>query len=81
MKKALAEPVVLGAVRLAPTTELAGLAELAEVTDEGERLELLAHIARTIAAEDAERAHIRALRAAPPETLPLRRREPERRSA
>lgn len=83
MKKQLAQPVSLGAVRLAPTTELAGLADLAVTTDEDARLELLCDLARTIAAEDEVRDHIRSLRSAAAGTAPLPQRQvrAERRSA
>ena len=83
MKKQLAQPVVLGSVRLAPTTELAGLADLAAAPDEESRLALLCEIARTIEAEDRVRDHIRSLRAPAASTSPLPQRgqRAERRSA
>lgn len=88
MQKQLAQPVSLGSVavgsvRLAPTTELAGLADLAVTTDDDARLALLCEIARSIAAEDAVRDHIRSLRSAAAGTAPLpqRRVRAERRSA
>jgi hypothetical protein len=79
----LVQPVELGSHRLAPTTELAGLADLARTTDEGERLRLICEIAAAIKAEDQIRDHIRALRSAEAGTpLPSRRpAAPQRRSA
>jgi hypothetical protein len=79
----LAQPVVLGSQRLAPTTELAGLADLARLTDDDERLQLICEIAAAIKAEDQVRDHIRALRAVEAGTpLPSRRpTAPQRRSA
>lgn len=59
----LAEPVEYGDVRLAPTTELAGLAELALATDDEDRIATLARVARAIRSEDAARAHMARLRA------------------
>ncbi len=73
--KQLAQPVVLGSVRLAPTTELAGLADLAATDDDDARLLLLCEIARTIAAEDRVRDHIRALRTGAAGSAPLPRRQ------
>lgn len=83
MKRELAQPVVLGSMRLAPTTELAGLADLAATSDDDTRLALLCEIARTIEAEDRVREHIRSLRAPSPAVPPLPQRaiRPERRSA
>ena len=83
MKKHLAQPVMVGSMRLAPTTELAGLADLAATTDHDERLALICDIARTIDAEDRVRDHIRSLRnpSVAPRSLPQRRSTPERRSA
>ena len=77
MQQLLEQPVEYGDVRLAPTTELAGLAELAEVRDDQVRLATLCRIAGTIRAEDearAERTRLRGLAdqdALP--TLPRRR--------
>ena len=75
MKQLLDRPVEYGAVRLAPTSELAGLAELAELRDHRERLDAIMRIASTIRAEDEVRDQIDRLRqgadAAP--ALPRRR--------
>ncbi len=71
----LTRPVEYGDVLLAPTTELAGLAELSAVHDHDERVEALLRIAQTIDAEDAERSRIASLRDAPSPgvALPTRR--------
>lgn len=71
----LLRPVEYGDIQLAPTTELAGLAELGTVYDLDERIEVLLRVARAIAAEDTERDRISALRdpSRTPETLPSRR--------
>jgi hypothetical protein len=73
----LAEPVEYGDVRLAPTTELAALAELAAATDDDERVATLKRVAATIRDEDAARAHMARLRAraeqADAPSLPRRR--------
>ncbi len=58
----LQRPVEFVDLRLAPTTELAGLAELARLDDDDEVLRALMRIADTVRAEDEERARIRALR-------------------
>ena len=74
MRQLLEVPVVVGDVQLAPTTELAGLAELAATASPDDRLDVLARVAASIAAEDAARDHIARLRrAAVPAPLPLRR--------
>ncbi len=71
----LSRPVEYGEVLLAPTTELAGLAELNAVHNHDERVETLLRIAQAIHAEDGERDRIAALRdpAASPAILPTRR--------
>lgn len=58
----LAQPVEYGDIRLAPTTELAGLAELAEATDDEIRLATLVRVADTIRSEDAARLELARLR-------------------
>jgi hypothetical protein len=73
----LSEPVALGDVRLAPTTELAGLAELQLLADHEQRLAALLRIAHAIRREDNERARIALMRATPG-TTPLPRRLPRR---
>ena len=74
MRQLLEVPVVVGDVQLAPTTELAGLAELAATASPDDRLDVLARVAASIAAEDASRDHIARLRgAAVPAPLPPRR--------
>ncbi|MCC5952518.1 MAG: hypothetical protein JJU45_10540 [Acidimicrobiia bacterium] len=60
----LAQPVEFGEVRLAPTTELVGLAELAAAIDDTDRVATLHRVAVTIRDEDAERQRIRDLRRA-----------------
>ena len=62
MKQLLESPVVVGEVQLAPTTELAGLAELAELRTHEDRVWALHRIARAIQAEDAARDLIQELR-------------------
>jgi hypothetical protein len=70
----LAEPVEFGDVRLAPTSELAGLAELSRLRDHDSMLDAVVRIAATIKAEDDERRRVAALRAASDAvTLPRRR--------
>lgn len=71
----LSRPVEYGDILLAPTTELAGLAELSTVHNHEERVVTLLRIAQAIDAEDAERARISALRdpSAAPTALPTRR--------
>jgi len=74
MRSVLVRPVEFVDVRLAPTTELAGLAELARLDDHDARVRAVARIARTIHAEDVERTRIAALRRrARPAALPHRR--------
>ncbi|WP_208028079.1 hypothetical protein [Rhabdothermincola sediminis] len=60
----LAEPVEFGDIRLAPTSELAGLAELSRLRDHDSMLDAVVRIAATIKAEDDERQRVAALRAA-----------------
>lgn len=75
MRQLLEVPVLVGDLQLAPTTELAGLAELATTTGADERLEVLSRVAASIAAEDAARDHIARLRtSALHVTLPQRTR-------
>ena len=62
MRQLLEVPVLVGDLQLAPTTELAGLAELATTSSADERLEVLSRVAASIAAEDAARDHIARLR-------------------
>jgi hypothetical protein len=71
----LSRPVEYGDIVLAPTTELAGLAELTTVHNHDDRVDALLRIARAIDAEDDERRRIAALRkpGAAPTTLPSRR--------
>ncbi len=64
MKQMLAAPVEFGDTRLAPTTELAGLAELAELRTQDDRLEAIIRIAETIREEDDERRAVAEQRAA-----------------
>jgi len=64
MRQLLEVPVMVGDVQLAPTTELAGLAELASIGGADEQLEVLARVAASILAEDAARDHIAQLRTA-----------------
>jgi hypothetical protein len=72
MKELLAQPVEYRGLRLAPTTELAALAELADTTGHEERLRILVEVAAAVAAEDAARQEIAARRARP-QPLPRRR--------
>lgn len=69
----LAQPVEFGDIQLAPTSELAGLAELSRLRDHDSMLEAVVRIAATIKAEDEERERIAALRAADGVALPRRR--------
>lgn len=62
MQQRLEEPVEYGDLRLAPTVELAGLAELAAIHDDDARLDALLRIAEAVQAEDAARDHLSALR-------------------
>jgi hypothetical protein len=58
MTSFLQRPVEFGAARLAPTSELAGLAELAALDDDEARLRAVVRIASAIRDEDAERTRI-----------------------
>jgi len=58
MKQLLEVPAEFGEARLAPTTELAGLAELANLHHQDERLAALVRIATAIADEDRTRAAV-----------------------
>jgi hypothetical protein len=58
----LEAPVVVGDVTLAPTTELAGLADLARVDSLDERIAVLARVADALRAEDEIRDQIAELR-------------------
>jgi hypothetical protein len=72
-QQVLQAPVVVGDVTLAPTTELAGLADLARVESLDERIAVLARVADALRGEDEIRDHIAELRDA--DTLaPLPRR-------
>jgi hypothetical protein len=62
MPTVLQQPVELGALCLAPTTELAGLAALARTSDYAEQLRLLVELAAAVRAEDAERDRMIQLR-------------------
>ena len=62
MKQLLESPVIVGDIRLAPTTELAGLAELADLRTHDDRVWALERIAQAIRSEDEARDHIRDLR-------------------
>ena len=62
MKQILDEPVLFGDTQLAPTVELAGLAEIASLPNNEARAEALRRIADAIKAEDDARAHLAALR-------------------
>jgi hypothetical protein len=64
MKQLLETPVEFGETLLAPTTELAGLAELSNLHDQDDRLAALVRIARAVADEDRTRALVAEQRAA-----------------
>jgi hypothetical protein len=70
---------VVGDVQLAPTTELAGLAELASLPSPDDELDALARIAEMIRAEDDARAAIARLHSSD-ELAPLPNRLLARRS-
>ena len=63
MRQLLEVPVLVGGVQLAPTTELAGLAELATMSGNDEQLAVLERVAASIVAEDAARDQIAELHA------------------
>jgi hypothetical protein len=69
----LEAPVVVGDVALAPTTELAGLADLARVDSLDERIAVLARVAEALRAEDEIRDEIAVLHDEPA-LAPLPRR-------
>ena len=70
----LEAPVVVGDVAIAPTTELAALADLSRFDTLDERIALLARVADALRAEDGIRDHIAELRDADTLTpLPRRR--------
>ena len=74
MRQLLEAPVVVGDVLLAPTVELAGLAELSSLRSTDDRLAALTRIAAAIQAEDEARTEIARLRrASRPVALPRRR--------
>jgi hypothetical protein len=58
----LEEPVQYGDLLLAPTVELAGLAELSTLRDIDERAAAVRRIADAVAAEDHARRHLAELR-------------------
>jgi len=64
MKQLLETPVEFGETLLAPTTELAGLAELANLHTQDDRLAALMRIAYAVADEDRVRAAVADQRAA-----------------
>jgi len=59
----LEKPVEYGDLRLAPTTELAGLAEFASAGNDIARLDAIVRVAAAIREEDAERRHLSDMRA------------------
>jgi hypothetical protein len=63
MRQLLEVPVLVGDVQLAPTTELAGLAELAATSGTDEQLAVLRRVAASIVSEDAARDQIAELHA------------------
>jgi len=63
VRQLLEVPVVVGELQLAPTTELAGLAELACLSQPEDELVALARIAEMIRAEDDARDAITRLHA------------------
>ena len=74
MKQKLGQPVEFGDVRLAPTVELAGLAELADLRSNDERVEALVRIAEAVRADDEAREHLRRLRSGEVVEAPLPQR-------
>jgi hypothetical protein len=73
-RQLLEAPVVVGEVTLAPTTELAGLAELARLDDLDDRIATLARVAAALREEDEIRDQIAELHTAEAlAPLPLRR--------
>jgi hypothetical protein len=70
----LEAPVVVGDVALAPTTELAGLADLTQVATLDQRIAVLARVAEALQNEDELRDEIAALHERPGlSPLPRRR--------
>ncbi len=79
MKQMLAAPVEFGDTLLAPTTELAGLAELSHLHSQDDRLAAIVRIAAAIKQEDLARSEIRSGRDAEKAgltVLPKRNRRP-----
>lgn len=74
MKQLLEEPVQYGDLLLAPTVELAGLAELAALRDIDDRAAAIKRIADAVRAEDDARRHLAALRAGEVDRADLPRR-------
>ena len=73
MKSVLQRPVEFVDLRLAPTSELAALAELAQLEDHDQALQTLRRVARAVRSEDDERARVHALRhQTQPVSLPRR---------
>jgi len=64
MKQMLEAPVEFGDTRLAPTTELAGLAELSDLHSNDDRLDAILRIAHMIRFEDDARRVVAEQRAA-----------------
>jgi len=64
MKQTLEAPVEFGDTRLAPTTELAGLAELSDLQSNDDRLDAILRIAHMIRFEDDARRVVAEQRAA-----------------
>jgi len=73
----LEKPVEYGDLRLAPTTELAGLAEFASAGNDVARIDAIVRVAAAIRVEDDERRHLAEVRAQAARnelpTLPQRR--------
>lgn len=63
MRQLLEVPVEFGDTLLAPTTELAGLAELANLYSQDDRLDAIVRIAATIRQEDEDRDYVASRRA------------------
>lgn len=64
MKQTLGAPVEFGDTLLAPTTELAGLAELSNLRSPDDKLAAIVRIAAAIKEEDEQRALVRSQREA-----------------
>lgn len=75
MKTLLQRPVEYGEVRLAPTSELVALAELASLHDHSDRLDAVIRVAHALRQEDEARTQIALVRsgAITPPALPQRR--------